>query len=293
MATPLYKHFNTSQELDEQYDIEASVRDFGDYVRQFVENSYTARRNIPHELDVPYGPTLSETLDVFFPQECSGQMTGRPAVFFIHGGYWKATTSKEWSYVAKGLSRLGFVTVVENYQLCPKVSIAEIVRQHRAAFSFIWRNAQRFGIDRNRIVVVGHSAGAHGVAELIGTDWAKDYGLPLQPYVGAIGVSGLYDLRPLPHTVLSKSLDFTPAQAEALSPYLRIPAKLPPLLLPYGLKETAEFRRQSVDYAAACSSEAALVELLPLESDHFNILDDFADGTGPIIRKINEWIGAS
>lgn len=290
MAVSLYKHFNTSQQLNEQYDIEASVEDFGAYVTQFVEGSRAVRETVPSQLDVPYGPTLSETLDVFFPQQAAVEGQGRPAVFFVHGGYWKATSSKEWSYVAKGLSALGVVTVVENYALCPNVSIDEIVRQHRAAFSFIWRNAERFGIDRKRIVLVGHSAGAHGVAELLGTDWPGEYGLPAQPYVGAVAVSGVYDLRPLPHTFLAPELGISIEQAEALSPHLRIPTNLVPLLLPYGLQEPDEFQRQTVDYAAACAARSPTVELMALAFDHFNILDELAEGTGPIVNQVLEWL---
>lgn len=288
MTEFLYKQF-TAEQLNEQYDIEASVEDFGVYVKQFVDNSQAARENIPNLLDVAYGPTLDETFDVFFPAQPSGDAL-RPAVFFVHGGYWKATTSKEWSYVAKGLSELGLVTVVENYTLSPKVGIGEIVRQHRAAFSFLWRNAERFGIDRERIVIVGHSAGAHGVVELLATDWVGDYGLPEQPYKGAVAVSGVYDLRPLPHTFLADTLDFHWQSVEALSPVLHIPARTPPLLLPYGLGETAEFCRQTVDYAQACVERGLPVQLLALDFNHFDILDELAAGKGPMIKQICEWL---
>lgn len=289
MTTALYKHFTTTAQLDKQYDIEASVADFDGYVRQFIAQSQATRAELPNLLDVPYGPTLDETFDVFFPLQASPNAL-RPAVFFVHGGYWRATTSKEWSYIAKGLAELGVVTVVENYALAPKVAIAEIVRQHRAAFSFLWHNAEGFGIDRECIVVIGHSAGAHGVVELLATDWAGDYGLPDQPYLGAIAVSGVYDLRPLPHTFLTETLDFTWQSAEALSPILRIPAQLPPLMMPYGLRETAEFRRQTIDYAQACMERGVPVELLALDLDHFNILDDLAAGSGPMVQRIIRWL---
>lgn len=290
MTTFLYNDFTTTAQLDEQYDIEASVTDFDGYVREFIAQSQAVRAELPNQLDVPYGPTLDETFDVFFPPQGVTEAL-RPAVFFVHGGYWRATTSKEWSYVAKGLAAQGVVTVVENYTLAPKVAIAEIVRQHRAAFSFLWRNAERFGIDRERIVVVGHSAGAHGVVELLATDWVGDYGLPAQPYLGAIAVSGVYDLRPLPHTFLARTLDFTWQSAEALSPILHIPRKLAPLMLPYGLRETAEFRRQTIDYAQACIERGMPVELLALDLDHFNILDDLAAGSGPMFQRIIRWLG--
>ena len=289
MPNTLYRHFTSSEQLNAQYDIEASVADFADYVQQFIARSKETRASVACQLNIAYGPTRDETFDLFSPAPTSEQIL-RPAVFFVHGGYWRATTSKEWSYVAKGLSELGIVTIVENYTLSPRVSIAEIIRQHRAAFSFLWHNAERFGIDRQRIVIVGHSAGAHGIAELLATDWVADYGLPAQPYQGAIAISGLYDLRPLPHTFLAQTLDFTWQSAEALSPILHIPTQLPPLMLPYGLNETAEFQRQTVAYAQACGAQGHSVDLLALERDHFDILDEFFSGEGPLVQRVCQWL---
>ncbi|MCD1648631.1 alpha/beta hydrolase [Marinobacter adhaerens] len=289
MEAQPFLHAPTRELLDEQYDIEASISDFNAFVTRIVEGSQQARENIPNSLDIAYGPTLDETFDVFSPGSSIGEAL-RPAVFFVHGGYWKATTSKEWSYVAKGLTELGLVTVIENYALCPGVGIGEIVRQHRAAFSYLWRHAEHFGIDRERIVIVGHSAGAHGVAELLATDWVDEYGLPARPYRGAIAISGLYDLRPLPYTFVAPDLGLDEKTAESLSPILHIPESLPPLMLPYGRHETGEFRRQTIDYAQACSKRGLDVQLVELDQNHFNILDGLAEGSGPMVQQIREWL---
>lgn len=289
---PLYRDFTTVEELDAQYDIEASVPDFGMYVEQFIARSAAARAALAPELDVPYGPTLAETFDVF-PGAGPGPAAGRPVLLFVHGGYWKVTTSKEWSYVATGLVERGVTVVVENYALCPGVTVREIVRQHRAAFARLYREAGTLGVDRSRIVVSGHSAGGHAVASLVGTDWVGEYGLPAAPIAGVVGISGLYDLRPLPRTFVNPWLGLDAGEAVALSPQLHLPAALPPTVLAYGTAETAEFARQSVDYAAALTACGFDVEVMALPRNHFDILDDLADSEGQLARAVARLAGLS
>jgi arylformamidase len=286
----LYRDFATVEELDAQYDIEASVPDFGIYVEQFISRSAAARATLAPRLDVPYGPTLAETFDVLAGAG-PAPAAGRPAVLFVHGGFWKITTSKEWSYVATGLVERGVTVVVENYALCPGVTVREIVRQHRAAFTKLYRDAATFGVDRSRIVVAGHSAGGHAVASLVGTDWPGEYGLPAAPIAGVVGVSGLYDLRPLPRSFVNPWLGLDAGEAVALSPQLDLPAALPPTVLAHGTGETAEFARQTRDYGAALAARGFDVEVMALPRNHFDILDDLADPDGPLARAVERLAG--
>lgn len=77
------------------------------------------------ELDVPYGPTRAEHLDIF-----PAERPNAPILIFLHGGYW-CSLSKEYSLVAYGPVSAGVTTIVVNYALCPNVTIDEIVRQCR------------------------------------------------------------------------------------------------------------------------------------------------------------------
>ncbi|MCL1073864.1 alpha/beta hydrolase [Shewanella dokdonensis] len=285
MSETLYRNFTSASEIDKQYDVEATVPDFGEYVAYFVKNSEYARNNLKCTLDIHYGPTRDETLDIFYPSKEQDSKL-RPAVFFIHGGYWKATTSKEWSYIARALADLGIVTAVENYALCPKVSVAEIVRQHRAAFSYFWNNAESLGVDRNQIMIVGHSVGGHGVAQLLSSDWQNEYDMPATPYIAAIAVSGLFDVRPIPHTTANPILKITPENAISLTPVLTADHGKVPLLVTVGSNETTEFLRQSKDFAAACEQSEWQVSSAILERNHFNILDEFIHGEGVMIDFI-------
>ncbi|WP_191906699.1 alpha/beta hydrolase [Microbacterium lushaniae] len=286
--TPLYRDFTSVDELNRAYDIEATVPDFGAYAGDFVARSAAYRDEARGLLDVRYGPTVDETYDVFLPiADAPGP---RPALFFIHGGYWKATTSKVWSYVARGLAARGFVVAVENYALCPRVSIAEIVRQHRAAYAHFFAHAGDYGVDVDRIVISGHSAGGHAVATLLQADWVGDYGLPREPFAGALPVSGVFDLRPLVHTFLNTDLHLDEGAADSLS-VLSTPPVVPSLVVAYGNDETPEFERQSIDFAAMVSSSGHPVEVVVRENNHFDILESLADGTGELARIVERLAG--
>ena len=72
----------------------------------------------------------------------------------------------------------------------------------------------------------------------------------------------------------------------ALSPQLHLPAALPPTVLAYGTAETAEFARQTVDFATALQAQGFDVEVTALPRNHFDILDDLADPDGPLARAV-------
>lgn len=285
----LYREFTTVEELTEQYDIEATVPDFGAYAADYVARSAATREELGGTLDVRYGATLTETYDVFRGPVAGEEL--QPALFFVHGGYWKATDAKVWSYLADGMARHGITTVVEDYTLAPAVSVAEITRQHRAAFAHLYRHAESLGVDRSKIVIAGHSAGGHAVGALLATDWAGEYGLPAQPFAGALPVSAVMDLRPLVHSFVQPWLNLSWGDAVALSPQLTLPAAVPPTLAVVGTKETDEFERQSRDWVAACVAAGLDVAFRTLDRNHFDILDDLADPEGVLARAVLGFLG--
>jgi arylformamidase len=283
----LYRGFSTQEELDAQYNLRESVPDFPGYARFYVEQSQKTREQLECRLDVPFGPTLDEHLDIF---PAAGQEA--PVLVFIHGGYWHTFSSKEFSFVARGPVSAGVTTVVTNYALCPKVTIEEIVRQSRAAVAWLYQNAANFGADRTRIYVSGHSAGGHLTAMLALTDWEGDYGLPTDVVKGGCAISGLFDLAPFPYTYLQPKLQLTWGEVLRNSPILHIPDEAPPLLVTYGDEETPELRRQSDDFLAAWKERGLQGEHLPQPGkDHFSAIDGFLDAGSPLCTAILRQMG--
>lgn len=277
----LYKDFATQEELDAQYDLEKIVPGAASYAEFYEGESKKVRTNLEHRLDVPFGPTLAEHSDIYPAGE------GAPVLIYIHGGYWRSRTSKEFGYVARGPVSMGVATVVVNYALCPDVTIDEIVRQARAAVAWVHANARSFGGDPERIHVAGHSAGGHLVAMLLGTDWEGVYGLPKYVIRDATAISGLFDLAPFPYTFLQPKLQLSWDQTLRNSPILHLPDDAPPLLLVYGEEETAEFKRQSEDYLAAWRSKGLEGEMLTLPGkNHYDVIDGFLDAKSPLCSAI-------
>ena len=155
---------------------------------------------------IPYGTGERNRIDLF-----SGDGAGA-IVVFIHGGYWQALDGSFFSHLAAGLNAHGIDVAVPSYDLCPAVSVAEIIGEMRAAS----RELAKLG---RPLVVSGHSAGGHLAACMLATDWrAFDPSLPDELVTAAYAISGLFDLRPLVSTSINTALKLDDASARAVSP---------------------------------------------------------------------------
>ena len=99
------------------------------------------------------------------------------------------------------------------------------------------------------------------------------------------------DLRPLPRTFVQPWLNLTVGDTRALSPQLDLPTATPPTLAVVGTGETAEFQRQTRDWAAACADAGLPVQFRTLERNHFDILDDLADPEGELAQAVLGFLG--
>jgi arylformamidase len=185
---PLYREFTTQQQIDAMYNPSLGLADPNEPGAHYGAQAEKARTTLACHLDIPFGQTVHETVDIF-----PAAQKNAPVFVFIHGGYWRAFQSKHFNGVALGLQARGITTVVVNYALAPFVTIDEIVRQTRAAVAWTVRNIAQYGGDPARVGLGGHSAGGHLTAMCLQTEWERDYGLQQDPIKAAVLVSGLYD----------------------------------------------------------------------------------------------------
>jgi len=231
--------------LDAQYNNRARIPEHAQIFERWATASALAREASGCVLDLPYGASSSETLDVF-----PSDQAGAPVLVFIHGGWWRSLDKRDHSFVAPAFTQAGAMVVVPNYALCPVVSIETIALQMTQALAWTFRNAARYGGDPRRIVVAGHSAGGHLAALLLCCRWrdvAPD--LPAQLVSSALSISGLFDLEPLRRTpYLQTDLRLTRASVARLSP-ARFPAPsgatAARLFATMGALESEEFLRQN------------------------------------------------
>lgn len=282
----LYRQFTTQEEIDREYNIDLAVGDMKPYVEWFIGGSARARAELPCTLDVRFGPTLDETLDIF-----PARTPNAPVLLFVHGGYWRILSSKEFSLVARGPQHHDVTVVVSNYSLCPKVTIAEITRQSRAALAWIHGNIARFNGDPERIFVAGHSAGGHQVGMLASTDWEAEYGLPANVIKGGIPISGLFDLRPFRHSWLQPKIQLDHDLIERQSPLFHVPEQGPPMLVTLGGDESAEFHRQSADYVTAWRARGLSArEFAQPGKNHLTAIAGFEDPGSALMDAVMDLI---
>ena len=288
MSEALFLHYDRAA-LDAEYDNRAKVTGAEDYVARWKVRSKEARSELKCNLDIAYGSSHAETLDIF-PSNTPGKS---PINIFYHGGYWRALHKNEFSYVAYSLHEAGAVTVVVNYALVPEVSFDELVRQCRAALAWVWNNADDFGGDREKLFVSGHSAGGHLVAMMMATDWpAFDVGLPAQPICGGCGISGLYDLEPIRLCFLNEDLKLSEETATRNSPMKQKRTCLSPLLLPVGASEGPEYLRQSNGLSEAWSRSGETPKVLVMPGhNHFSIAAQLDDSESELSRSIQDQMG--
>jgi arylformamidase len=270
--------------IDAEYDPARRVGSRQPFMDWYVRESASARARLDCRLDVAYGATPAETLDLF-----PSARPGSPVLMFIHGGYWRALSSKEFSFVAGGLVPHGITVAVMNYALCPAVTIAEITRQSHAAVAWLAESAWQFSGDPTNLFAAGHSAGGQQVGMLLSD--SKEAARAAGAIKGGIAISGLFDLRPLQRSWLQPTLQLTDESAAAQSPLLKIPKRASPLLVSVGGDESNAFLAQSLDYLGAWQEAGLAGEYRPQPGrNHYEAIYELADPQSPLTRIIVEFI---
>ena len=249
--------------LDREYDLRSGVPDHEVWAARRTLWSERARSTLDCRLDVRYGETARQAMDIF-----PAAHAGAPVEVYIHGGAWRAKSKEDVSFIAEALVPAGVTFVAIDHDLAPSVTLDEIVAQARSAVAWIHRNIAAFGGDPDRIHVSGHSSGAHLAAMVLATPWQSTFGLPDDLVKGSCLTSGLFDLEPVRLGFMNGPLNLDTAAVERLSPVRHIPAIAGPLVLSVGGQETAEFLRQTRDYQAAWLAAGHQVSVVEMPSDH-------------------------
>jgi arylformamidase len=257
---------------EREYNLRQAFPDHPHWFARWSDDSVAARACCASYLDVRYGPAPKQTLDLFPAVDAT------TTLLFIHGGFWRALDKSEHSFVAPPFVARGIGVAVANYDLCPAVSVGEIVGQCRQAVVWLCREGTRYGLATQRIAVAGHSAGGHLAAMLFATDWTA-YGLDPRVIVSGIAISGVFDLSPLVDVSFNVDMRLDPVSARALSPSRLQPLIHAPMLLAAGGSETSEFIRQSNaqwEHWPQCRPRGARGPLFIAEHHHFSVLSELA-----------------
>ena len=266
--------------LELQFNPRRSVSDVDSYVIRGKQRSEAARARHHHLPDVRYGEGPLATLD-YFP--CSAP--GRPLVVYLHGGYWRGRDKRDYSFVADGLLPAGCNVAVMNYDLCPAVTVAQIVQQVRDGLVWLDAQAPSLGFTRG-ILAVGNSAGAHVIAATLART-GRAHELPEGIIRKAYLISGIYDLTPVLGITVNQEIHLAPEDVPALSP-IRYPlAASTAYEVLAGTAEPAGWVRQSQNLVAHIVDQGWAVGYHPRPGlNHYSIVEELATPEGYIARLV-------
>jgi arylformamidase len=270
-------------DLEAEYNLRARVPEHPEIFARWAREAENYRdetlKRGQAELGLSYGDTPRQIIDLFLP--VAGDTA--PLAVYIHGGYWRAFDPSSSSHMARGLNGRGLAVAVVGYDLCPIVTISDIVEQIRRACIFLW---QRFG---RRMLACGHSAGGHLAAAMVATDWQALYPkAPADLVPAGYAVSGVFDLTPLVGLTMNQDLRLDAEEARRMSPlFWPVPAGRA-LDAAVGDLETSEFKRQSRAMADAWGQAKAETRYAEFAGNHFIVIGALADPASAMVARVAE-----
>jgi acetyl esterase/lipase len=208
-------------------------------------------------------------------------------IVFFYGGSWNSGSRSGYAFVGRALAARGFVTVIPDYRLVPEVVYPGFVLDGASAVRWVRAHAKDYGGDGERIVLVGHSAGAYIAAMLAVDD--RWLGPDRAAVRGLAGLAGPYDFAPF--TVGASIQAFgdwrIPAETQ---PVTWAGAGDPPALLLAGDKDTIVRPRNSDALAAKLRAGGVPVEVKRYAGvGHIGILTATAKpfrGKAPVVEDV-------
>lgn len=285
MSQTSYKGFR-EDELEYQYNPRASVAGYPELSKKKAAECKKIRSTLKSWLDVPYGSSPREMMDIYPTPQAAA-----PTLVYYHGGYWRGSSKEDNCNFAPTFVARGANVVVVEYDLCPKVTVGDIVRQARASIAWVYRNIERYNGNPQKLYVSGHSAGAHLAAMILAHDWERE-GLPRDLIKGAVLTSGVYDLEMVMQIAANAEIRMTPELVRENSPFLHPPLPICPTLIGVGGAEPEGWQRMSEEFFQLCKERGLDCQYLVVPAaNHFILPEHLSDPDSPLTKSIFKQMG--
>jgi arylformamidase len=269
----------SAEQVEQQFNPRVAVPQAQRHLDRYASRSAEARQRIGGEFDIRYGDKPKQTLDWH-----RAATADRPIVLFIHGGYWRKLDKSDHSFIVPFFLDAGHSVVNLNYDLCPDVSLDEIVQESIAGLIYCYRH---FG---QKIVLMGHSAGAHLAAMLLAQDWQK-LGLAPDAITGSVLLTGIYEPELVLRISVNQDVQLTAAIAERNDCLKQPPQSHSPILAAAGALEPEGWIDQTRRYAEHCKLAGVKVEYkVEPGANHFSLLEMACDAEQALGQKVLKFI---
>lgn len=232
--------------------------------------------------DLPYGAAPRQRLDLFVPDDPGPH----PCLIWFHGGFWQEGSKAGSGFAAAALASAGWAMAGVGYTLTPDVRLRDVVAEAAAAVAYLSETAAVHGLDAKRLLVGGHSAGAHLAAALL---TGRGGPAVTSALAGAVLVSGIYDLAPVAASYVNELARIDADEVRELSPLRAMPARDVPVHLVIGADEPDQFQRQTDALLTAWRPQLSRLTMTRAPGrDHFDVLDELADPTSASCHALLE-----
>lgn len=238
-----------------------------------------------------------QALDVF----AHPALKSAPVIVFFHGGSWRQGDKRAVGRKPGVFAQEGYLTVSANYRFRPDVSLLDQVGDCARAVAWVRANIGRYGGDPDRIVLMGHSAGAHLAAVLAtNPDFLEAAGVPMKSIIGAVPLdTGPYDvalqLRDVnPETGYGQMLNMVFGEGEdvrtAVSPMKQTLAGAPPFLV-VSSDNRGDVRRQAIPFVEALKAAGVRADWHEAEGlNHEGVNSALGDPAQPIAERVGAFL---
>jgi len=229
-----------------------------------IANAPAAFGPFERKADIPYGPDVRQKLDVYVPKPTVDggapvAASAHPVVIFWYGGSWERGSKSDYRFVGAALADHGYITVLPDYRLYPDVKFPDFLDDAAHAVAWVQQHAQEFGGDPHRIVLMGHSAGAHTAAYLaLNHEFLAKRGANPDWIAGLVGLSGPYVLAPNTRTL--NRIFAAPWGESDWQPLRFVDAQAPPTFLAHGLDDNLVSVAQTEKLRDALEAKGVRVE---------------------------------
>ena len=241
--------------------------------------------------EIAYGDGPRQLYDVYRALDSLGRPLPAPApvVIFVHGGSWESGDKRGYAWVGEALAQLGFVAVLPNYGLMPGTRFPDFVDDVARAVTHARARAADWGGDTTRVVLMGHSAGAH-IAALVAYDarYLAKQGTTPAMFSGFVGLSGPYDFI-FDTKLLRRTFAGPPAREYDALPVHFVTSRSLRTLLVMGNDDRTVNPRNTRSLAAALRNAEVSVEEIWVPGTHGVSVGAFARinrGESEIVRRI-------
>jgi acetyl esterase/lipase len=199
---------------------------------------------------VAFGPHARDRLDLWRPDDARDNL---PVLVFFYGGAWQEGERTDYAFVAASLARAGFLVAVPDYRVHPQVSFPAFLEDGAEAVAAARRLAREHGGDPERLLVMGHSAGAH-IAAMLALDRRWD----ARP-AGMVGLAGPYDFLPILGADI-RAVFAPAADIRETQPIHFAGSHAPPMLLLHGARDRTVWPRNALALATRLTAAGARAE---------------------------------